>query len=70
MKRLVSCLLLLAAVWMSDSGRACAQSDKIVLVGSTPADAVMKSLLGIRRETKVDFVRWNIVLNAPDGLWL
>jgi hypothetical protein len=38
-------------------------SAEIVLVGSTPGDVVIKSMLSIAADKKVDFVRWDLVLN-------
>ncbi len=35
------------------------------LVGSTPGDQEIKILLGIDPKTPVDFIRWNLVLTAP-----
>lgn len=36
----------------------------LVLVGSTPGDGLIKSLLNIPEATKVDFIKWNLVLNS------
>jgi hypothetical protein len=43
-------------------------ADAIVLVGSTPGDESIKSLLAIREDKKVDFIRWNVLLTnrSPD----
>lgn len=35
---------------------------KIILIGSTPGDQPIKTMLTIPAETKVDFIRWNLVL--------
>jgi len=37
-------------------------SPELVLVASTPGDDAMKSMLAIPAATKVDFIRWNLVL--------
>ena len=36
-------------------------SSDITLVASTPGDEQIKSLLAISAETKVDFIRWNLI---------
>ena len=36
----------------------------ITLVGSTPGDELIKSLLRIPPTTKVDFIRWNLALTG------
>ncbi len=36
---------------------------KVVFVGSTPGDSVIKSLLTIPQSTKVDFIRWDLSLD-------
>ena len=38
-------------------------SDKVVLVGSTPGDSLIKSLLAINPDKQVDFIRWDLTLN-------
>ena len=37
-------------------------SPEIVLVASTPGDSLIKSLLAINPETKIDFIRWDLRL--------
>ena len=37
---------------------------EVVWVGSTPGNAYIKSVLNIPAETKVDFIRWNLVLKT------
>lgn len=41
-----------------------ALSSDITLVGSTPGDEQIKSLLAIPADSKIDFIRWNLVLNT------
>ena len=36
---------------------------EIILIGSTPGDEPIKTMLIIPNETKVDFIRWNLVLD-------
>ncbi len=51
------CVLLLATCSASN------QKPEIVLVGSTPGDELVKTMLTIHSETKVDFIRWNLILD-------
>jgi hypothetical protein len=43
--------------------RAEAVSPEIILVGSTPGDAMIKSMVGIDPLKNVDFIRWHLALN-------
>jgi len=38
-----------------------------VFVGSTPCDSLIKSLLAIRPDTKVDFMRWELTLSNSEN---
>lgn len=67
MKPFIALLLLLPLMWVADSRSPTDVPEQIVLTASTPGDETMKSLLDIPRETKVDFIRWNLVLNAGDA---
>ncbi len=40
---------------------------EIVFAGSTPGDEAIKSLLTIPAATKVDFIRWNLLLNDKNS---
>jgi hypothetical protein len=62
-KSLYTNTLLLLCVFFSTSCSATGTSTEIVLVGSTPGDELIKSLLTIPTDTKVDFIRWNLKLN-------
>lgn len=42
-------------------------SSQIVLVGSTPGDSLVKSLLAISDDKKVDFIRWDLTLNDTEN---
>lgn len=44
-----------------------ATSPDINLVGSTPGGDLIKSILNIPSETKVDFIRWNLNLKHSEG---
>lgn len=61
------CDLLLLTVAMPLSFTSCEakvknSSSNIILVASTPGDEQVKSLLAISPDTKVDFIRWNLIL--------
>src|SRR5688572_9719372 len=49
----------------SDAGDSFETSDphEIAIVGSTPGDNLIKSMLSISSPAKVDFIRWNLKLN-------
>lgn len=40
--------------------------ENLTLIGSTPGDAIIKKQLGIAAETKIDFIRWELKLEAPN----
>ena len=42
----------------------------IILTGSTPGDEPVKSMLTIPAETKVDFIRWNLILGEKNSFVL
>lgn len=42
-------------------------SSGIVLAGSTPGDSLIKSLLTIRPDAKIDFIRWDLTLNNGEN---
>jgi hypothetical protein len=53
---------------------ACSQTEVLepltaagIFVGSTPGDSLIKSLLAIHPETKVDFIRWDLALNHNEN---
>src|SRR5262245_6159563 len=41
-------------------------SPETIIVGSTPGDAVIKSMLGIEPDKPVDFIRWHLVLREAE----
>jgi hypothetical protein len=49
------------------AGTANALFSQTVLVGSTPGDALIKSLLAIKAKRQVDFIRWDLVLNQSEN---
>ena len=62
---LVACILL--ANSCSGASTANVLSSRIVLVGSTPGDALIKSLLTIKPEKQIDFIRWDLSLNEAEN---
>ncbi len=62
---MVMFVLILLTRMSSGTGRL---SSETVLVGCTPGDPLMKSILDILPITNVDFIRWNIILKTlQDG---
>jgi hypothetical protein len=60
-------LLLAACLLVTGSCSSTAiTSSQTILVGSTPGDGEIKSLLGIPVDLKVDFIRWDLTLNNQD----
>lgn len=51
----------------SGAGKANVLSSKIVLVGSTPGDSLIKSLLTISPDKQIDFIRWDLALNQAEN---
>ncbi|MDR6845540.1 hypothetical protein [Flavobacterium granuli] len=43
---------------------------EIVLIGSTPGDELVKTMLAIPSEAKIDFIRWNLILNENNSFIL
>ena len=60
---LILFVCLLFAVSCSTAGNAIFHTPETVLVGSTPGDATIKSMLSIDPKKDIDFIRWNLVLN-------
>jgi hypothetical protein len=60
--------LLLACILLTSSCSGAGNStQQIVLVGSTPGDELIKSILSIPADKKVDFIRWNLTLNNTNA---
>lgn len=53
---------LLIGIFLTSLCSASGVSPEIILVGSTPGDELIKSLLTIPSTTKVDFIRWDLKL--------
>lgn len=51
----------------SGANTANALSSKTVLVGSTPGASLIKSLLTISPDKQIDFIRWDLTLNAAEN---
>lgn len=56
--------LLLISLFFVTSCSATNTEQEIILVGSTPGDESIKSMLSISADTKVDFITWNLKLNS------
>ncbi|RZA01410.1 MAG: hypothetical protein EOP47_10700 [Sphingobacteriaceae bacterium] len=60
--------LLFAVIYLLLVNIASAKRIEMTLVGSTPADAPIKSLLGIAANKNVDFIKWDIdLINEDNG---
>ena len=55
--------LLLLCIFLTASCSARNIKPEIILIGSTPGDESIKTMLTIPAETKVDFIRWNLILD-------
>lgn len=64
MKLQTSFLAFMLILPFGSSCSATGGSAEITLVGSTPGDEYIKSALAIDPETKIDFIRWHLTLNA------
>ncbi len=56
--------LLLFSVFLTSSCFASATKSEIILIGSTPGDELIKTMLTIPAEVKVDFIRWNLIFDG------
>lgn len=56
--------LLLFSVFLTSSCFASATKSEITLIGSTPGDELIKTMLTIPTEVKVDFIRWNLIFDG------
>lgn len=43
------------------------RNDKIIFVGCTPGDDLIKSQLGIKNETVIDFIKWDLTFSNPNS---
>lgn len=62
--------LLLMCLFLTTSCYGSNTSSEIVLVGSTPGDEYIKSMLAISADTKIDFIRWNLKLDNKNAFFL
>lgn len=62
--------LLLMCVCFSGSCSATRTASEIILIGSTPGDEPIKSMLSIPFETKVDFIKWNLKFEDKNSFLL
>ncbi len=58
-------LLLLLGFFILASCNAEERNKSIILAGSTPGGELMKSMLNIKTEKTIDFIRWKLVLSDP-----
>lgn len=58
--------LLCVFVFLSGSCFATSTASEILLVGSTPGDESIKSMLSIAGDRQVDFIRWNLKLDIKN----
>lgn len=61
---------LLLCVLLSASCSAGNTKTEIFLIGSTPGDEFVKTMLTIPTETKVDFIRWSLILDDKNNFVL
>ncbi|MBB6327532.1 hypothetical protein FHS59_003175 [Algoriphagus iocasae] len=54
---LVGCIFLTASCFGKNT------KSETILIGSTPGDDLIKTMLAIPNQTKVDFIRWNLILD-------
>ncbi len=62
---LAACVLLTNSC--SEASTANALSSKTILVGSTPGNSLIKSLLTISPDKQVDFIRWDLTLSKTEN---
>jgi hypothetical protein len=62
--------LLLIGIFLTVSCSARNIMPEIILIGSTPGDEPIKTMLTIPAETKVDFIRWNLILDDKNAFVL
>jgi hypothetical protein len=62
--------LLLFCICLYISCSATNTKSEIVLIGCTPGDELVKTMLAIPSEAKIDFIRWNLILNENNSFIL
>jgi hypothetical protein len=67
MKAIKIKLVLCAMIYFAAISLAFAKRTEMVLVGSTPGDAPIKSMLGIAANKNIDFMKWNLSLIDEDN---
>lgn len=60
-------LVLFAIIYFAAISLAFAKRTEMVLVGSTPGDTPIKSMLGIAANKNIDFMKWNLSLIDEDN---
>lgn len=69
-KKFIRNALLLMCIFLTSSCSAGNIKPEIILIGSTPGDEPIKTMLTIPAETKVDFMRWNLILDDKNSFVL
>src|SRR5680860_669477 len=70
LKTIIRNSLLLMCIFLTVSCSARDIKPKIILIGSTPGDESIKTMLTIPAETDVDFIRWNLILDDKNAFVL
>lgn len=70
LKSFLRSTILLLSFLLSISCAPKAFTSEIVLVGSTPGDEIIKSMLSIPVDTKIDFIKWNLKLDNKNSFVL
>lgn len=70
LNRFIRFSLLLMCVCYSGSCSSSKSTEEIILVGSTPGDEAIKSMLSIPIDSKVDFIKWSLKLDYKNSFIL
>jgi hypothetical protein len=63
-------ILLLLVLSMAASGNFSGNRSDFKLVGSTPGDSAVKTILGIKSDAVIDFIRWDLDFKADQSFTL
>lgn len=69
-KKIIRNTYLFLCIFLTASCSAKNLVPEIILIGSTPGDALIKTMLSIPAETKVDFIRWNLIVGNKNAFVL
>lgn len=59
-------IIVLLVVSMAVSGSLSIDKSAFKLVGSTPGDTAIKTMLGIKPDAVIDFIRWDLLINKDE----